>query len=207
MATDTTTSHQGLEELSNQAFVLRAYVSLLGRQPEPERLRHHLGRLKAAAPRKEIWDAIAAEPQVGTKNRPVLQRAGEVPAVDGPNGRRIAPVPLRNLTTLHGEEFLRVAYRHILMREADSEGLTTYLGLLRAGYSQMHVLRGLAHSKEARGKPIAVQDLEPALKEYRLAQRRDLIGWYFRVIRGVVSDLPRDRELRSTLYRILEVRR
>ena len=52
------------------------------------------------------------------------------------------------------DEFVREAYRHVLLREADPGGLVNYLAQLRAGMSRRAVLLSLASSAEGREKSV-----------------------------------------------------
>ncbi len=67
-----------------------------------------------------------------------------------------------------GEDFVSVAYRAILRREADAEGMRIYAGKLRAGASKVLVLCALVASAEGRAQGVRVIGLRAALLAYLL---------------------------------------
>ena len=62
--------------------------------------------------------------------------------------------------------FVERAYRDVLQREADQDGLRFYLGLLRDGHSRMAVLLSLARSEEFAGK-LAPRAAAPDIRRLR----------------------------------------
>ena len=74
---------------------------------------------------------------------------------------------IAELTGGHGETFVRNAYRALLRRGPDPEGLGHFLALLRAGRSKLAVLGGIRYSSEGRRVAVHV----PGLYRRYLAER------------------------------------
>lgn len=268
---------ESFQSLSNEAFVMKAYLSLLGRAPDPNGQAGYLSRLRGGIPRAQVWAEIAAaEEALQFKNRhsaaPDLPQRAALRSVDDllkfegiefiiqayrevlgrevdPTGSRdcasrmasgtskrqlladlrcdpegqkyaapltgldeivrqvqarglsAAPVTsLNDLLALHGHSFVRVAYLTLFKREPDTEGLERYVDLLRAGFSTLYVLKALYEAPEAREKKARLPGLKVALADYEKAQLRSWRGWYYRHVKGMPSELPRDRELRALAY-------
>ncbi|HEX8145552.1 MAG TPA: methyltransferase domain-containing protein [Pyrinomonadaceae bacterium] len=67
---------------------------------------------------------------------------------------------VNDLLGFHDLEFVRNAYRAILKREPDDEGLVEFLGNLRSGrFNKIDVLASLRFSPEGRGKGVTVDGL------------------------------------------------
>ena len=107
--------------------------------------------------------------------QPVTLRASGAP----PAALRVPGDPLRGfqvkdayhageLLLYDGEDFVSVAYRAILRREADAEGMRIYAGKLRAGASKVLVLCALAASAEGRSQGVRVIGLRAARLAYLL---------------------------------------
>ena len=74
---------------------------------------------------------------------------------------------IAELTAGHGETFVRNAYRALLRRGPDPEGLGHFLAWLRAGRSKLAVLGGIRYSSEGRRVAVHV----PGLYRRYLAER------------------------------------
>lgn len=194
---------ENLEALSNEAFLSRAYATLLGREPDTSYVIQHLARLRGGASRAEVWKQIASSRDQGVLNNLPATPPGVQPAGTEAAARR-GGMTLNELLGLQGEALVRTAYVLFLGRDADPDGLRLYLGLLRSGVSGFSIVKALFESDEAKRAGARMAGLPEAIAEYRKAQRRSPAGWYLRHVRGVISDLPRDREIRALLYRISE---
>jgi len=79
---------------------------------------------------------------------------------------------LEDLRAFHNERFIRLAYRSILGREVDSEGLNYYLSQLRQNLSSVKFLNELCNSSEAQSlwqvsehQPTEIIDSKPVIVE------------------------------------------
>lgn len=81
------------------------------------------------------------------------------------------------LLALEGEALVRMAYKKLLLREADSGGLANYVGLLNAGRSKAAVVRSLALSEEGRAKSVQLRGLQALLDASVVEGRRRKRGW------------------------------
>jgi hypothetical protein len=111
---------------------------------------------------------------------------------------------LDELLSWHDQQFVNAAYKLLLAREPDPEGLRYYLSRLRCGYAKTHLLTQLSVSKEAKAYAKAhkkaglasLPGLPKAIKNYRRGQYL-LIGGLFRWLNGAESNHPSDRKLRA----------
>jgi hypothetical protein len=190
----------GTLELSNEAFLMKAYATLLHGEPAPAVLMRHLVQLRTGTAREAVWKDIAVLKQQLDVAVHVGPETGPLTAAGAPE----RTLSLDAMLGMHGEAFVRAAYTQILGREPEPSGLSNYLSLLRAGVSNLAILKALSESGEARARNVEFPGLREAIASYRKAQRKTLFGWYHRQVMGVASDLPRDRELRSMLYRAME---
>ena len=123
-----------LSVAGDDAFVAEAYHRILGRQPDLDGLLHFLGVLKNH-PRQIVIDALAAAGNRGAVKAPEPPASGDLTGLDA----------IDNIT-----EFVKEAYRRILQRESDREGLAHYRALLQCGVDRVQVLAILAASPEGR---------------------------------------------------------
>lgn len=84
---------------------------------------------------------------------------------------------VEQLLALEGETFVRMGYKKILLREADSGGLTTYLKLLRSDNGKAAVIRELALSEEGRSKNTQMLGLQDFLEENAVRAPKRRKGW------------------------------
>ncbi len=119
-----------------------------------------------------------------------LREAELPPSGDPRKDDESRQMALGEVLALQGMEFLREAYRVILGRSPDSEGLEHYLGALRAGrLRKIEVLGRLRYSAEGRRKGVKL----PGLRLRYLAAlplRIPVLGYLFKLVGGVVL-LPR----------------
>lgn len=198
-----------LTELSDEAFVQRAYLELLGRPADPTGFRDYLWRLRGGESRRQLWEEMAGcdEAQAFAQGgqRPVYRATSYTPgpapamAPAAPGGPLPQVGSVQDLLATHGTTFVRQAYGVVLGREPDPEGLARYLAVLKSGMSRSYVLSELVKSSEAQRRGVQLAGLDKLLDGYRRAQKRDWSGWYWRVVKGAESDLPPARELRVLL--------
>lgn len=110
-------------------FLHWAYILLLGRKPDDQGLSTYLSLLKHGEDRLDILDR--------------LYRSNEFRE-------------LNNLSsTLSDENFLRLAYRKLLLREPDTAGFELYLAMLRSRQkSREDLIRDITYSDEAKNSSL-----------------------------------------------------
>lgn len=84
---------------------------------------------------------------------------------------------VEEILALDGEAFVRMAYKKILLRDADSGGLATYVGLLNAGKGKAAVIRSLALSEEGRTKKSQIPGLQALLGAGVVEGRKRKRAW------------------------------
>jgi hypothetical protein len=179
-------------------FVRAAYIAVLGREADRTGHAYYKERLRTGHSKAAVLAELATSPEASraTGEAVLEELAARAPRVSG----KVAHV--NDLMHLAGVEFVRDAYRAVLGREADLEGMLRYLEVLQSGMSRSFVLQELASSPEAREQRIALPGLAGFLGAYRKAQSRSLAGWYWREVRGAESDLPAARELRLLAHEL-----
>jgi len=98
--------------------------------------------------------------------------------------------------TIHDRDFVIAAYRAVLGREPDDQGLDVYLSHLRSGMTKAQVLAALSRSEEGRRAGTSVGGLQLA----SAMQGFDKIPIVGRILRGVINlsnrlDLDRERRI------------
>ncbi len=184
-----------LLRLEGAAFIAEAYRQVLGRDVDATGARNYGSRLAAGDSKEQILADLRSDPEGQAFNSRLAGLDDLVRAVQA--GKGGAAGSLDELLALDGPAFVKGAYQLLFRREADDGGLARYCPLLRQGFSKLFVLDALYTSPEARDKGASLPSLEPRLRAYRRAQRTSWSGWYWRHVRGVESDLPRDREVRA----------
>lgn len=151
-----------------EALLRRAYLTFLGREPEPEGLAAHLTQLRKAG-RERMLYAIATSEEG--------RRFGaSVPGLDTLVARFAASSPqtttsLSAMLSLHDEAFVRNAYAVLLGRAPEPAGLHGHVAHLRAGTSRFAILAHMRLSPEGRSRPASVSGLDTALRSYRRRQK------------------------------------
>ena len=191
--------------LDGADFVRQAYRTILGRDADPTGLRDYSTRLASGVSKQQILADMRCDPEGQSHASQLAGLDQLVKEVQGLTSQE-APESLSDLLTLHGEPFVHAAYLRLFKRRADPQGLATYLGLLRSGLSTLYVLKILREAPEAKEKGGDIPGLKAALQAYEKAQRPSWSGWYYREVMCTPSDLPRDRQLRSMIYRLTETR-
>lgn len=87
------------------------------------------------------------------------------------------PTSLSELLDIHDEPFVRMAYRLVLGREGDVDGVTHYVEALRGGDSKMRILRSLRRSDEGGQFTPGLEGLDGAIRRYTWVNRR-FVGWF-----------------------------
>lgn len=155
---------QELVAHDGKAFLRRAYVTLLGREIEPEGLATHLPQLRKMG-REKVLFAIATSEEG--------RRFGaSVPGLDALIARFTPPeaapsTSLAKMLSLHDESFVRNAYAVLLGREPDPRGLHSHLAHLRVGAGRFAILAEMRLSAEGRGRDPKVSGLDAAIRSYR----------------------------------------
>lgn len=102
---------------------------------------------------------------------------------------------LEELLAHYDIQFIYCAYRTLLGREPDADGLSYYSRRLRAGFSRISVLLQLKQSPEGKSHAADVPGLKTAINKYQKEQQ-PLIGWVFRLINDGEGNHPTERKLR-----------
>ncbi|MDJ0447112.1 DUF4214 domain-containing protein [Methylocystis sp. JR02] len=118
--------------LEGEAFVRGAYRFFLGREPDDGGFAYMTGRLGEGTSKL----ALAGEMLLSVEGRARLER------------RTAHTIDLDRLATLEGADFVAAAYRSIVERAADPEGLAYFSGYLNSGLSKTVVIGSLLLSDE-----------------------------------------------------------
>ncbi|WP_429565511.1 FkbM family methyltransferase [Paraburkholderia sp. MM6662-R1] len=102
---------------------------------------------------------------------------------------------LSELLALHDRQFVLCAYQTLLGRSPDPEGLSYYVGRLRAGNSKIGLLKQLRLSSEGQAHAAKLPGLDAAIRRQKKGQI-PLVGRLFRLLGGVESNHPTQRKLR-----------
>jgi len=191
-----------LDNMSDELFLERAYLILLGRPADPQGLKNYLFGLQSNKDRGEIWQELAnSEEGLRYRDRKhdLLKASPKhQPLVSNQSLTQVKHV--NDLMLLNGQNFIRAAYLNLFKREPDPEGLTRYMEVLCSGFSRSYVLKQLMTSDEAKEKSAYLHGISALLINYKKAQRPSWRGWYWRHIRGAESDLIPDRAARMLAY-------
>ena len=103
---------------------------------------------------------------------------------------------LPELLAYHDQHFIQCAYRTLLGREPDPEGMKYYLGRLRTGFSKIQIVWQLRASKEGKTHAANLPGLDTALQQYRRSQL-PLLGCLSRLFNNTESNHPTERKLRA----------
>lgn len=102
---------------------------------------------------------------------------------------------LEELLGLHDRHFVDCAYKTLLGRPTDPDGLAYYLGRLRAGFPKIGLLAQLRLSTEGRGHTANVAGLDKAIQQYRRGQL-PVVGWLLRWLESTEGRQPFECRLR-----------
>lgn len=105
---------------------------------------------------------------------------------------------LKDFLHYHDQDFVQIAYTHILGRQPDVEGFEHYLGLLRhAQLTKVEILARLRFSPEGRKKKVRIRGLSWPLGA-QLISRVPVIGYLWQFMSGLVR-LPK---IMYTIFRL-----
>ena len=108
----------------------------------------------------------------------------------------ILATSLDELLACHDQHFVCSAYKTVLGRAPDPEGLGYSLGRLRQGVSKIKVLAQLRLSQEGNAFAVNLPGLDRAIHHYQQEQH-PLIGWVFKRLHGAETNHPIERKLRA----------
>jgi hypothetical protein len=179
---------RSLSGLSDEVFVQRAYLALLGRPADPSGFRHNLDRLHSETPREQVWEDLANSEEsqqfrskwldagAPTERAPVKAAANPVasaapatapiaPAVTAAPHAAVAPRPaaatsVQELLQKNGAELVQAAYLAILGRNADTSGMKHYTQRLAAGDPKEQVLIDLRRDPEGKAYAARIEGLD-----------------------------------------------
>jgi FkbM family methyltransferase len=174
------------------AFVQAAYLAILHRRPDPEGATGYQSSLEQGTAKIQILENLVTSPEGVGKNAKLpglawryrIYRLSRLPIIGASIGFILrlfaasSAQPIRSideLLTLRGETFVREAYRIVLNRTVDDEGLKNYMNALQAGKSKVQVIGSLKKSIEGRKVSGRLRGLRRA-RVYDEATRVPLIG-------------------------------
>ncbi len=128
---------ESFQSLSDDAFVMKAYLTLLGRTPDAAGSQAYAARLREGIPRAQVWSEIAG----GDEARAFASR--QATAARPAAVRQRPPQSVDDLLGFDGADFVRAAYRSVLGREADPAGLRDYATRLAAGAPKQQLIADL----------------------------------------------------------------
>ena len=157
-----------LSGLGDDAFVHKAYATLLGRPADPTGFRDYCAKLRAGIARAQIWGELATSDEAkrfAARPAPRPVSTASAPAQPKP----AAPATLAQLLKLEGAAFVRQAYWVVLGREADPTGLRDRVQQLEAGGAKSQVLADLRCDPEGQAFGAKLAGLDDWVK---LAQQQ-----------------------------------
>ncbi|OIQ86541.1 hypothetical protein GALL_316010 [mine drainage metagenome] len=135
MGSSADTNLLDFSDLTDEAFVHHAYIEAFGRPCNLDEATRAISQLASGHARASLWRNIQA----------VALRWQTEPA------SRLQ-FRLEMLLAREDHEFLLGAYRLLLGRQVDREGLSHYMSALRGGRGRIEILRSIARSDEARAR-------------------------------------------------------
>lgn len=171
-------AHQGF------AFIRAAYLTMLGREPDPSGANDCVVQLRRGAAKAEILSRMEKSEE---RRARILDIEAIVDAIrhhrvseNAPPESQTAPsngkaAQLADINASVGElmrcgeqEFLRNAFMLLLGRAPDPEAFGTYLDHLSAGVPRLQLLDAIEGSREARNRARFVSTTERAIRQYRI---------------------------------------
>ncbi|AYJ87115.1 glycosyltransferase family 9 protein [Sphingomonas paeninsulae] len=138
-------------------FLQAVYWLFLDREIDAEGRSSYLRDLREGSGRSAVLAIISGSHEA-------LEKARSVPLVlIDIIARGTNPFILEELSRLEDQAFVRLAYRTILARDVDQEGLDLYSVLLRTGRSRDAVLRDLRTSREGRHVKLDLPEIDGAI--------------------------------------------
>ncbi len=164
-------------------FLQAVYWLFLGREIDADGRRSYLQKLRDGFGRSGVLQEISGSGEAREKQRPIPAVLRNV--ID----RGINPYILDELSRLEDLAFIKLAYRTILRRNADEDGLSSYSALLRDGRSRQAVLRELRTSDEGRTVHADLAEIDRAIAQSSLSK--------IPLLRRFVFPSQRSGEIRS----------
>jgi hypothetical protein len=158
-----------LKGLSEEVFVQRAYLALLGRPADPTGYRDNLARLRAAVPREQVWEDLANSEESRLYRVPPASQQKAAPAAWGGAAAPQAARSVQELLTKDGADFVRAAYWTVLGREADPSGFGYYSQRLSSGDSKEKILADLRRDPEGKAFGARVDGLDALVQQLEAA--------------------------------------
>jgi FkbM family methyltransferase len=120
--------------------------------------------------------------RLGTPIRLVFgpRRASDAGGLPGSDGST-RPRTVHDLLQLDDEPFVRAAYRELLGRDADPDGMRHYLGRIRSGEARESVIAQIRLSREGLPRQPTIPGLQSLIRRYRL-RRTPLLGTLLRLL-------------------------
>jgi hypothetical protein len=187
-------SVQRLLRMNESSFVDRAYFALAGRWPDDSVRRRYLARLTSGTSRLRIL----LEMLEAGEGRSAASAVKGLEAVIGHLRSDLSPVAVdvEELLAFDDVAFVDCAYKTLLGRAPDADGLDHYVQLIRSGASKARIVAALCLSAEGRARTSSLLGLRRAMRQYRLARGR-LTGWWYRPIARVEGESPLECRLRA----------
>jgi hypothetical protein len=190
-----------LLSLDGDEFIRRAYLSLLGREPDAAGMQAYVERLARGTTKTKIIADITADPEGQAYGAQLPGLAEVIWQVRVRSGDFEGD--LSEIMDLPDASFLQAAWRMVSTREFRKVDESLFRRYLAVGMSRIYVLKQVCL---AAGSSVPrVPGLAKALKRYHIANQRTWRGWYMRTIRGVESDLPTERHVRALAYRVRQL--
>lgn len=172
-------------------FLKAIYWLFLDRKIDAEGRRSYLRDLREGIGRSAVLTAISGSQEAREKARAVPVVLSRIIA------RGTNPFILGELARLEDQAFIKLAYRTILRREVDDDGIALYSALLLDGRSRDAILRDLRTSPEGRRVAADLPEIDRAIARSRLA-RIPVLGRFARK-----SPFTSERvSMREALHRI-----
>lgn len=157
--------------LDGLAFLEAAYALMLGRAADPSGMRNYLRRLKEGTPKDAILDELQASDE-GLAYARRMGLPGAASASQGDTAALTQAASLGRLLAVPDDEFVALAYRTLLGRDADEGGKANYLAELHNGVSRAAVLGRLRESPEGQARNAHVEGLAQLLEQDRPVGQR-----------------------------------
>jgi hypothetical protein len=202
---------ESLDGLDDQAFLGKAYISILGRPVDPSGFRDYLSQLRGGVRRSEICAELARSEE-GRKHaaRQWGAQASQVASRRNANAKSVT-----ELLTFDGIEFIEQAYWALLGRQADPVGIKDYMSRLSAGTPKLQIVADIFSDPEGQAYGARIEGIQEVTREVQLRQSapagslNDLIAVpdeffvssVYRAILGRQPD-PVGRELYTNLLRV-----
>jgi ADP-heptose:LPS heptosyltransferase len=147
--------------LDDEDFVSAAYEIFLDRDPDPSGMRNYTAKLRRGDGRINVLSEMAASREARDKNLPVPQVIYDIISSE------THPEILEEALSLHDKAFIRFAYRIILGRDADQDGLAENLSQVRKGTSRYAILARLRLSPEGKARDTNIPGLNATIRKYK----------------------------------------